>query len=165
MAPCDIRVTFEHSHQISRIKTSASSSETCQRDALKSSFSAVYCPDSSFCGQDIDPQKTGQLKFLSKKHCAVFHLNLSLCAKLQANLDNAGKFIFSPGHQETRCTEYLPILFLVPESSLFSTKTKNWNFYLSDYSPSPSSSPGLRLLFLPRASRLGFLAKILDDLG
>ena len=87
---CDIRITREHTEQISKVTGKSNSEESCRTSAQKWT-TAVYCPDDGFCGQDIDPGKTGELKFIDEKVCHVFLDDMESCDALQARLDEAGK--------------------------------------------------------------------------
>ena len=86
VSKCEVKLTSEHSAQISTIQTLSISEAEClsklSNVALPDVF-AVYCPDEQFCGIDIQLTHSKALKPLSGKNCSVFAMEMSLCEDLE----------------------------------------------------------------------------------
>ena len=57
---------------------------------LEGGASAVYCEDEKFCGLNIQPNNTSELKFLSKKNCNIFIEDVSRCNNVEQDLKKFG---------------------------------------------------------------------------
>ena len=93
VSKCGLKLTSEHSAQISTIQTLSICEAEClsklSNVALPDVF-AVYCPDEQFCGIDIQLTHSKALKPLSGKNCSVFVIDDTQCRGFEETLFLSG---------------------------------------------------------------------------
>ena len=104
---CGFKLTAEHSAQIAINQYLGSNEANCVsrlRDIDVDDLVAVYCPDEPFCGIDLHPEYTKQLKPIPQANCSVFAMSLLSCEKVHDTLLISGKFskVFKLIRKETQ---------------------------------------------------------------
>ena len=100
LVKCDVKITPQHSAQISFIQEMGINENDCLRKLSSSNIpemSAVYCEELRFCGLDLEPEHTQDLKALSNKSCSLFSKSLNECEKLGAQIAKSGTIWFNFG--------------------------------------------------------------------
>ena len=93
LVKCDIKITPQHSAQISFTQEMGINENDCLRKLSSNipEMSAVYCEELRFCGLDLEPEHTRDLKALSNKSCSLFSKSLTECEKLEDQIVKSGK--------------------------------------------------------------------------
>ena len=97
LVKCDFKITPQHSAQISLVQELGITENDCLRKLSSSNIpemSSVYCEDLKFCGLDLKPDQTQDLKPLSNKSCSLFSKSLNECEKLENQIVKSGKMWF-----------------------------------------------------------------------
>ena len=87
---CDLKMTPEHGTRIAMIQEIEITESDCLRHFTNVDLSGFYCPDESFCGLDLTPEYTKELKFLVNESCSVFTKNEKSCQSLISALIKSG---------------------------------------------------------------------------
>ena len=95
VARCESNVTEEHSRQISLMQMNDHfTREECLKLAksfdASDSATAVFCPETGFCGFNLHPEDTSELKSLYGKTCTTFASRFARCQELETRLEDAG---------------------------------------------------------------------------
>ena len=122
VAPCPVAITPEHSLQISGVHLADISMDNCVTSVSNGdSASAVYCSNENFCGLDLSPNKTSELKFLTQKTCFIYLKNLTLCDQLDQQLQQYGylfllfqeRAVFEGSSAQQKCSDLKLFYILV----------------------------------------------------
>ena len=100
---CDMKVTPEHAAQIAMIQQLGITDADCLRhfERVKlDDYLAVFCPYEMFCGLDLLPKNTKELKHLSNKTCSIFSKATQNCAYFVSILRSLGKQLSYPSQCE-----------------------------------------------------------------
>ena len=90
---CSFQLTMEHSAQISMTQALGSTEIECLARLTgidHGDLTAVYCPDHSFCGLDLMPEFTKNLRPGYNKSCLVFSKTGDVCNDIEGQLIESG---------------------------------------------------------------------------
>ena len=83
-------MTPEHEAQIAMFQEIGITENDCLQHFTNVDRSGFYSPDETFCGRDLTPQYTKELKFLVNKRCSVFAKSEKSCQSLISDLIKSG---------------------------------------------------------------------------
>ena len=90
---CELKMTPEHAAQVAMVQHMGVTEADCvNRVAMINSldYSGVFCPQDKFCGLDLEPNFTNEMRLLANKSCSVFVKYEEYCQDLTRLLRSSG---------------------------------------------------------------------------